>query len=111
VVVAERRERGERMEASGGGSRSNSNNCTFVGQVKGGRREGVGVLVCNDGLRFEGNFKNNQIDGASVLDLPQAGGRWKGSLQRGVPQGSSTFTLPDGTTFQGSSSLFATLPT
>jgi hypothetical protein len=78
-----------------------ASDCSYVGQVKAGRREGSGVLLCDTGLRFEGSFKNNQIEGPGVFDLPQKGGRWKGSLHRGVPHGPSIFTLPDGTTFHG----------
>jgi hypothetical protein len=78
-----------------------ASDCSYVGQVKAGRREGSGVLLCDTGLRFEGSFKNNQIEGPGVFDLPQKGGRWKGSLHRGVPHGPSVFTLPDGTTFHG----------
>jgi len=51
--------------------------------MKNGKRNGVGVLIREDGTIAEGNFKNNLFDGAIVVSKSSGEIIYKGNYKKG----------------------------
>ncbi len=66
----------------------------YVGEVKDGKRNGIGTLTLPDGEMYEGEFKDGEYNGRGTLTLPD-GETYEGEFKDGKPW-TVTFTDLDG---------------
>ena len=73
----------------------------YEGSFKNGLRNGIGKYTMPDGFTYEGEWKDDQIQGKGVARYP-TGQIFEGSFKQGVPDGEGTMTFSDGTKYTGS---------
>ena len=73
----------------------------YEGSFKNGLRNGLGKYTMPDGFTYEGEWKDDQIQGKGVARYP-TGQIFEGSFEQGVPDGEGTMTFSDGTKYEGS---------
>ena len=73
----------------------------YEGAFKNGLRNGLGKYTMPDGFTYEGEWKDDQIQGKGVARYP-TGQLFEGSFKQGVPDGEGTMTFADGTKYSGS---------
>ncbi len=74
--------------------------CTFIGKLVEKKKAGKGILIYEDGAKFDGTFVNDESEGKGAYFL-QNGSKFEGEFKNGKMNGPGTFTLPDGTRFEG----------
>ena len=73
----------------------------YEGSFKNGLRNGLGKYTMPDGFTYEGEWKDDQIQGKGVARYP-TGQIFEGFFEQGVPDGEGTMTFSDGTKYEGS---------
>ena len=73
----------------------------YEGSFKNGLRNGLGKYTMPDGFTYEGQWKDDQIQGKGVARYP-TGQIFEGFFKQGVPDGEGTMTFSDGTKYEGS---------
>ncbi len=68
--------------------------------IEGDCINGKGVFVSDDGIKYEGSFKDGKPHGSGVLYMKN-GGIYRGEFKNGLPDGEGEMIYPDGKTFQG----------
>ena len=72
----------------------------YEGSFKNGLRNGLGKYTMPDGFKYEGEWKDDQIQGKGVARYP-TGQIYEGFFKQGVPNGEGTMTFSDGTKYKG----------
>ena len=67
----------------------------FKGDVVMGRPHGVGTMVCPDGNKYVGKFKDGRKNGQGTTIYPD-GSKYIGEFKDGLPNGQGTDIFPDG---------------
>jgi Uncharacterized protein conserved in bacteria len=76
---------------------------SYTGGVLGGERHGQGTLILRDGGKHEGEWKNDQLNGQSVM-IGMADENWlsyTGDVRDGDRHGQGTLIWRDGTKYEG----------
>ncbi|CAD8125836.1 unnamed protein product [Paramecium sonneborni] len=73
----------------------------YFGQIANGKRNGKGVLICNNGRIYEGNFENNRKHGQGYEQLPD-NCIYEGMYINGKPEGMGKFIWDKGEYYEGS---------
>lgn len=76
------------------------NKVYYVGQVKNGMANGVGVALWNTGSRYEGEWKDNRRHGKGVFYW-QDGEYYEGEYKEGKRHGFGTYYWPNGDKYIG----------
>ena len=74
---------------------------TYTGDEKRGLRHGQGVCYWEDGRRFVGGFRNDEIHGHGKMIYPN-GDVYKGEWRNGLKHGRGTYTWKSGDVYEGS---------
>ena len=83
-----------------GDGRSIMVNEVYEGEFKYGKRNGMGVLVFEDGRRYDGEFFNGKGGGQGVMSFPD-GSKYEGEFRLGMMQGKGTWYTSQGGVEQG----------
>jgi serine/threonine protein kinase len=65
------------------------------GQIKDNQLNGCGILIDDDGDKYQGIFTNSQLNGKGVLELKKPGYKYKGTFERHKFHGEGTYTFPN----------------
>ena len=71
----------------------------YIGQMKNGKRHGLGVYIWPSGDRYEGQFKNHIRHGQGIY-LYDNGNRYDGQWENDLKHGKGVLIYPDGTRFE-----------
>ena len=74
------------------------NNSKYIGELKKGKKEGKGVLLLNNGNRYEGDFKNNIRDGICYY---ASGNMYEGDYKNNKKEGKGVFYFSNGNMYEG----------
>lgn len=72
----------------------------YCGEIKGGKRHGVGMLNWNDGSSYAGQFENGKPNGCGYEKYSD-GSIYLGQYKRDCRHGLGRFMMADGKTFNG----------
>jgi len=81
-------------------SEGDSTNYTYEGKRKKGMRHGQGVCYWEDGKRFIGRFKNDQLHGSGKMIYPN-GDVYQGEWKNGAKHGLGTYSWKNGAVYEG----------
>lgn len=72
----------------------------YVGQLRDGKRDGQGVLVLNDGFRYEGGYRDDEWHGQGTATWAN-GNRYEGEWRNNKAHGQGTFAWANGDRYEG----------
>ncbi len=72
----------------------------YRGEIRNGRRDGLGIFAADGGGRYEGEFADDQRHGLGVV-YEADGDRYEGEFADADRRGFGTFTKPDGRLWRG----------
>ncbi|CAD8162019.1 unnamed protein product [Paramecium octaurelia] len=73
---------------------------SYFGQMANGKRNGKGVLICNNGRTYEGHFENDRKHGQGYEKLPD-NSIYEGMYINGKPEGMGKFNWANGESYEG----------
>ena len=82
------------------GTQTLNSGVKYVGEFKGGKRNGQGTLTWPNGQKYVGEFKDNTRRGQGALSWP-TGQKYVGEFKENKISGQGTFTWPDGQKYVG----------
>lgn len=85
---------------NGPGIALGSRGACYVGELKDGKKEGLGFYRLSDGSLYEGEFKDDKMHGQGVLSYPN-GSKYVGEFKEGKKHGHGVFTSLDGAVYDG----------
>lgn len=73
---------------------------SYQGNLIGGKKQGYGILTDKDGVRYEGEFDNDAMNGHFTVAYPD-GARFEGYLEDGLYSGYGILTDANGVCYEG----------
>lgn len=74
--------------------------CEYIGNVKGGRKHGVGIVILSAGDTYFGDWKKGEATGFGFY-LDKDGRLYEGHLKKGIPNGYGRYRFHNGEEFIG----------
>lgn len=74
--------------------------CKYLGEFRGGKLNGKGILIYNNGRIYEGDFVNNTPDGKATETYPNKD-KYVGQFSRGYKNGKGTYYYANGEVYEG----------
>ena len=75
-------------------------NGTYTGNRENGKKSGTGTFKWNDGTVYEGEWKEDKINGKGKLTIPNKG-TYEGDFENGEKEGQGKYTFSNGDTYYG----------
>ena len=72
----------------------------YIGDSKGGKKNGKGTFIWNDGSKYEGEWKDDKIEGNGTLTIPNKG-MYVGTFKNGKRDGKGRFKFENGDEYVG----------
>lgn len=88
------------MKAEGYGEmRDNKSDCFYCGNWKEDMKDGMGKEKFEDGAKYEGYYRNNDMNGEGTLENKQ--GKYVGQMKNGIREGKGIMHFIDGRVYEG----------
>jgi len=85
---------------SGKGKLRWGNGDVFEGTLQSGKRHGKGLFVWGSGMRYQGDWVQDQPNGQAVIDFPN-GDHYEGAADNASPKGTGRMVYASGDSYQG----------